>query len=118
MPREYEEFQIPGDRDIPTRDEATYNDFWRMPTWEDLLDLIEEEDITRCDLVVIGKIYRGANNVGGSTFHVANTDELYNVPEPGEGIGNPQNTPFFVERLFGWWGNPPPHVAAFVVRRV
>lgn len=115
-----EEFFIPRieDRPIPDRDGSNYDDTWLMPTWDQLLDLIEEEELERCDLVVIGKVYRGSQLVGGATWHVDDTEDLYRVPESDENIDNPFNTPMFVERLFGWWGNPPSHVSHFIVKRI
>lgn len=118
-----EEFIIPGDRPIPSRDGSDYNDAWIMPTWQDLLDLIDDELLESCDLVVIGKLYRGSDKVGGATLHIEDTEELSYVPERivgsemRESMTDPFNTPIFVERLFGWWGNPPVHVSHFIVRR-
>ena len=87
------------------------------PTWDSLLDMIENEEKESADILVIGKNYDGHDRVGGMTLHMPDTEELYRVPNPGESIHRRVSTPDFVQRLFRL-PDRPRQIAAIVVRRL
>src|SRR5215469_3849563 len=88
---------------IPSRDGSDYSVDLRVPAWSELLDLIEEADLTRNELLVLGKgIYDASASVSGigGVRGIFETEELYTVMA-GEDATDPANTAIAVAELFG-----------------
>lgn len=102
---------------VPKRDGSDYSEDLLTPSWAELLDQLEEWEIERADIVFIGKIYANFDKISGATIHMADTDELYKVPRPGQAIDVRSNTAGFVQRLMGW-DEKPQHITAIVIREI
>jgi hypothetical protein len=104
-----------GNPDV-SRDTAW--DFIQGPTWGELLDRIEEEDLERCDLVIIGAIYCNSDEIGGVTLHVEDTEQLYRVTKGTDlDIDDPEDTAAIVQRYLDLECEPKA-ILGFVVREI
>jgi len=88
----------------------------QMPAWGEVLDVIEEEDLTRCDFVIIGAIYCNSDEIGGTTLHLEDTEELYRVARKYD-PDDSSDTPYIVQDLLDL-ECVPPRIVGFVIREM
>lgn len=74
-------------------------------------------NITRCDLVIIGAIYCNSDEIGGTTWHSEDTQEFYRHILPSEDDSDPAVTPRWVQRLLGL-DCEPRWIVGFVIREL
>lgn len=112
---------------VPRRDGSDYNEDAPSPRWEDIMNLIEEEDITAMDIIFYGKIYMHSDKIGSDARHMDNSEDIFKVPPevtpdepdvPGSGSFARRNTAPYTDEFLGYEEGTVQHIVGVVIRKL
>ena len=111
----------------PSRDGSDYNPYTISPTWAQLVNLLTTENITRAEVMFVGKT-TSSGQIGGTGFGIVTRNDVLRVPLAGlsgpgsiqaglAGTLNPGNTAQYAKELLKL-NVTPLHVTGIIIRRL